>query len=385
MYTRILKPTEYKSFFLFGPRGTGKTTWLRKNFPSALYLDLLNSEVYNDLLARPHRLAQMIPEQWSDWVVLDEVQRIPALLHEVHRLIETRHIRFALTGSSARKLRRGEVNLLAGRALTLFMHPLTAFELGADFNLPHALNFGHLPSTFSEPDPKRYLESYVTTYLREEVQQEGITRNLGAFSRFLEVASFSQAQLLNISTVARESAVHRKMSEQYFLVLEDLLIATRIPVFTKKAKRRMTAHPKFFFFDVGIYKTLRPHGPLDTPEDIDGAALETLIFQELRAMNHYRQFGYQMYFWRTTSGHEVDFVLYGRDGIIAIEVKRSARVTESDLKGLKAFLKEYPMARAYFLTGGDRDAWEGKIRIMPVETFLRTIDLHLGNKEKEYL
>ncbi len=374
MYTRTLTPPAgRKSFFLFGPRGTGKTTWLRKQFPRALYFDLLNSEVYNDLLARPYRLSQMIPEPWDDWVVLDEVQRVPALLHEVHRLIETRRLSFVLTGSSARTLRRGTVNLLAGRALTSYMYPLTAAELGKDFTLQHALRYGHLPSTFEEHDPKRYLESYVTTYLREEVQQEGLTRNLGAFTRFLEVASFSQAQLLSISAVARECAVHRKVVEHYFSILEDLLIATRVPVFTKKAKRRMVTHPKFFFFDVGVYRTLRPRGPLDTPEDIDGAALETLVFQEVRAMDQYHQYGYAIYFWRTANGQEVDLVLYGSRGIVAIEVKRSARVTDEAFRGLKTFLEIYPMARAYFLTGGDRDGWEGKIRILPVEKFLRQI------------
>ncbi|OGL90205.1 ATPase [Candidatus Uhrbacteria bacterium RIFCSPLOWO2_12_FULL_46_10] len=373
MYTRILKPPHRKSFFLFGPRGTGKTTWLKTQFPQALYFDLLNAEVYNDLLARPHRLAQMIPETWQDWVVLDKVQRVPELLHEVHRLIESRHLYFALTGSSARKLKRGEVNLLAGRALTSFMYPLTAEELGRDFKLSHALRFGHLPLTFQEHDPKRYLESYVTTYLREEVQQEGLTRNLGAFSRFLEVASFSQAQLLNISTVARECAVHRKVAESFFSILEDLLIAARVPVFTKKAKRRMVMHSKLFFFDAGIYRALRPRGPLDTPEDIDGAALETLIFQEVRAINHYYQFGYEIFFWRTANGQEVDLVLYGPRGIIGIEIKRSARITDEMFKGLNVFMKDYPMARAYFLTGGDRDGWEGNIRVLPVEKFLRQL------------
>lgn len=366
---------------MFGPRGTGKTTWLRANFPRALYFDLLNAETYNDLLARPHRLAQIIPEHWDDWVVLDEVQRIPPLLHEVHRLIETRHLTFALTGSSARKLKRGEVNLLAGRALTLFMHPLTAEELGNDFTLSHALQYGHLPSTFQDEDPKQYLESYVTTYLREEVQQEGITRNLGAFSRFLEIASFSQAQILNISAVARECATHRKVTEHYFSILEDLLIATRMPVFSKKAKRRLVTHSKFFFFDAGIYRTLRPKGPLDTPEDIDGAALETLIFQEVRAINHYYQYEYKEYFWRTANGQEVDFILYGPRGIIAIEVKRSARVTDSDFKGLLMFLREYPMARAYLLTGSDREGWEGNIRILSIETFLRQIPAVLENSK----
>ncbi len=373
MYTRILKQPQNKSFFLFGPRGVGKTTWLKKQFPKALYFDLLNSDVYNDMLARPHRLAQMIPDNWEEWVVIDEVQRVPALLHEVHRLIENRRLRFVLTGSSARKLKRGEVNLLAGRALTSFMYPLTAEELGNDFNFRNALHFGHLPAVFTEEDPKRYLESYVTTYLREEVQQEGLTRNLGAFSRFLETASFSQAQLLNISAVARESAIHRKVAESYFSILEDLLIAKRVPIFAKKSKRRLVAHSKFFFFDTGVYRALRPQGPLDSPEEIDGVALETLLWQELMAINDYYQYGYSIYFWRMKNGKEVDLVLYGPKGIIAIEVKRSSRITDEMFKGLKAFLKEYDTARAYFLTAGDRDGWEGNIRIMTIEKFLKDI------------
>lgn len=380
MYTRILKPPKNKSFFLFGPRGTGKTTWLKQQFPDALNFDLLNAETYNDFLARPNRLEAMIPRLWDKPVILDEVQRVPALLHEVHRLIENRGIVFALTGSSARKLKRSEANLLAGRALTYFLYPLTTEELGQDFTLEHSLRFGHLPSTFKEHDPKRYLESYVTTYLREEVQQESLTRNLGAFSRFLETASFSQAQLLNISAVARECAIHQKVAENYFSILEDLLIAARIPVFTKKAKRRMVAHPKFFFFDAGIYRTLRPKGPLDAPEEIDGATLETLVFQELRAFNHYHDLGYEIYFWRTATGQEVDFVLYGQKGIVAIEVKRSARVTDEMLSGLRMFMKEYPTARAYFLTAGDRDGWESGIRVMPIEMFLKNLGSELNGK-----
>ena len=378
MYTRTLVPASEKSFFLFGPRGIGKTTWLKAQFPDALYFDLLDSAVYNDLLAQPRRLGDMIPATWNKQVVLDEVQRIPALLHEVHRLIESRNINFALTGSSARKLVRKDVNLLAGRALTSFMHPLTVEELGKDFSLAHALQYGHLPSTFKEHDPVQYLKSYVTTYLREEVQQEGLTRNLAAFSRFLETASFSQAQILSISAIARECAVNRKVAEHYFFILEDLLIAKRIPVFTKKAKRRTVAHPKFYFFDVGVYRALRPRGPLDAPEHIDGPALETLVMQELMAMNDYHRWGYSIYFWRTAGGHEVDIVLYGERGIVALEVKRGDRVTAENLGGLSAFLQEYPMAQAYFLHGGTREGWEKNIRILPVENFLKNIAQVLG-------
>lgn len=374
MYTRILKPVKNKSFFLFGSRGTGKTTWLKKQFPDALYFDLLDSEIYNDFLARPSRLGQMIPDKYNDIVVVDEIQRVPALLYEVHRLIEERGLTFALTGSSARKLVNKDVNLLAGRALTTFMYPLTAAELGDDFSLQHSLKYGHLPSTFKEEDPTRYLESYVTTYLREEVQQEGLTRNLSAFSRFLETASFSQAQLLNISSVASECAVHRKVAENYFCILEDLLIAKRIPVFTKKAKRRVVAHPKFYFFDTGVYRAIRPKGPLDSLEDIDGAALETLVMQEITAINHYNQYGYTLHFWRTADGHEVDIVLYGERGLIAIEVKRGTRLNDNMFKGLKKFLAEYPMARAFLVYGGDRTQWEGNIRVIPVADFLKNLD-----------
>ncbi|MFA6549048.1 MAG: AAA family ATPase, partial [Candidatus Margulisiibacteriota bacterium] len=248
MYSRLLKPPKDKSFFLFGPRGIGKTTWVKATFPLALYVDLLEAEIFNDLLADPQRIENLIPKGFSDWVIIDEVQRVPELLNEVHHLIESNKYKFVLTGSSARKIRKKGHNLLAGRALTCSMHPLTAYELANDFKLEHSLKFGQLPCVYTEADPKAYLESYVKTYLEEEIQQEGLTRNLGAFSRFLEAASFSQASPLSISAVARECAVERKVVESYFKILEDLLIGYRIPVFTKKAKRRLASHPKFYFF-----------------------------------------------------------------------------------------------------------------------------------------
>lgn len=371
MYSRIIKPPSGKSFFLFGPRGTGKTTWLKAHFKKALYLDLLESELFQDLLAQPQRLERFIPNGFKEWVILDEVQRVPALLHEVHRLIESQGLKFILTGSSARKLKRKEVNLLAGRALTYNLYPLTVAELGDDFSLDHSLKWGHLPSTFNESDPKRYLESYVATYLREEVQQEGLTRNLGAFSRFLESASFSQGQVINVSETARECSVHRKVVESYLNILEDLLIAERLPAFTRRAKRRILAHPKFYFFDVGVYRTIRPQGPLDSSEEIEGISLETLIYQELKAMNHYLNLGYQLFYWRTATGQEVDFVLYGPKGLIAIEVKRTARVSAKHLRGMKAFLREYPTAKAFVLFGGKRRMHQDGIEMIPVEDFLK--------------
>lgn len=373
MYSRILSPPKHKSFFLFGPRGTGKTTWVKSAFPKAIFIDLLESEIYNDLLANPQRLETFIPKDFKHWVIIDEVQRVPELLNEIHRLIEKKQCVFVLTGSSARALRKKGINLLAGRALTYSFHQLTAIELAKDFNLAHSLKFGQLPCVYTEKDPKAYLESYVETYLREEIQQEGLTRNLSAFSRFLEAASFSQGSVLNASGVARECAVERKVVENYFSILEDLLIGCRLPVFTKKAKRRMVSHHKFYFFDVGIYRAIRPSGPLDMPEEMEGVAFETLVFQELRAINDYLRLGYELYYWHTSNQVEVDFVLYGNKGLKAFEVKRTSRLQENMLRGLKAFLKDYPSAKAYLIYGGTRRLYEGKITILPVQEALLTL------------
>ncbi len=373
MYSRLIKPPEDKSFFLFGPRGTGKTTWVKSAFPKAIYLDLLEAELFNNLLVNPQRLENLIPEGFKDWIIIDEVQRVPELLNEVHRLIEKYRYKFVLTGSSARKIKRTGQNLLAGRALTYYMHPLTVPELGKDFNIGHALKYGQLPSVYTEKNPRAYLESYVKTYLEEEIQQEGLTRNLAGFARFLEAASFSQGSILNISSVARECSVERKVVESYFSILEDLLMAYRVPVFTKKAKRRMISHPKFFFFDAGVYRALRPAGPLDMPEEIEGISLETLLFQELNAANTDYGSGYKIYYWRTAVNAEVDFVLYGDKGIRAFEIKRTSRVSGAMLKGLKSFLQDYPMSKAYFIYGGSRQMRDGKISIIPIDDALRRL------------
>jgi len=373
VYSRIISPPKAKSFFLFGPRGTGKTTWVKSAFPKAAYIDLLEAELFNDLTANPQRLSNFIPPDFKDWVIIDEIQRIPELLYEVHRLIETKKYRFILTGSSPRKLKRKGPNLLAGRGLTLSMHPLSVAELGDDFRLEHSLKYGQLPSVYTEADPKKYLEAYVRTYLEEEIRQEGLTRSLSAFARFLEAASFSQGSVLSISSVARECHVERKVVESYFSILEDLMIGYRIPIFSKKAKRRLVVHPKFYFFDVGVYRTLRPMGPLDAPEEVDGIVLETLFLQELIALNSAFDFGYKIFYWRTSNGREVDFVLYGPKGLLAFEIKRTSRMTSAMLGGLKSFLEDYPMAKAYFVYTGNRRMYDGKIEIVPVFEILKNL------------
>ncbi len=376
--TRTLEPPTKASFFLFGPRGTGKSTWTRAAFPDALLVDLLEYSTYAELLAHPDRLEALADAARAKTLLVDEVQRLPRLLDEVHRLIEKRRWRFVLTGSSARKLRRGGVNLLGGRARTLAMHPLTAVELGASFDLMRSVRHGHLPLAQTSDDPHAYLKGYVGTYLREEVQAEALTRSLEAFSRFLVAASFSQASVLNISPIARELGISRKTVEGYFELLDDLLIAFRLPVFTRRATRAMTAHPKFYFFDAGVYRALRPRGPLDPAEEIDGAAIETLVAQELRATNDNLELGYQLFHWRTRDHREVDFVLYGERGLLAIEVKRASAFRSADLATLRLFAGDYPAARCALLYGGERAYDVDGIAVRPLSRALRELPELLG-------
>jgi len=372
MYTRLYKQPESQSFFIFGPRGVGKSLWLRTVFKADCFIDLLRAETYNSLSANPSRMEELIPPNAKS-VVLDEVQKLPSLLDEVHRLIETRKLRFALTGSSARKLKKQGVNLLAGRALTTYMHPLSTRELGNDFNLRKSLQVGHLPMAYTADQPQEYLHSYIKTYLKEEIQQEGLVRNLMGFSRFLESASYSQGQLLNISKVASDSAVDRKVVEEYFRILEDFLVAIRIPPFTKRATRAVTRHPKFFFFDCGIYRTLRPKGPLDSTAEIDGPALETLVLQELRAVNEYSGLRYEFFYWGLQRGPDVDFVMYGEHGMIAIEVKRTNRLRGGELDGLVAFKKQYRQAACFFVYLGNEERQIDGISVLPAERFFHEL------------
>lgn len=376
MYKRILhiNPRSKKSFFLFGPRGTGKTTWLKRNFKQSVYLDLLDSKLRRTLSAQPEKLEDYIPPKYKHWIILDEVQKIPELLNEVHRLIENKKFKFILTGSSARSLRRKGVNLLAGRALTYYFHPLTTPELADDFNLVRSLQYGHLPLACTQKNPDKFLNSYLDTYLREEILQESLTRNIGNFSRFLEVAAFSQGEVLNVNQVATESQLERKTAENYFKILEDLLIGVRLPVFSKRAKRKLIKHNKFYYFDVGVFRTLRPSGPLDSASEIDGPALETLFLQEIRAINDYHDLGYQIYYWRSTTGLEVDFILYGKKGLLAFEIKRTSTLTKKDLNGLKAFKKDYPEAQAYVFCNTDRVEYREGITIMPLDTAIGSLN-----------
>jgi|688.fasta_scaffold72715_4 predicted AAA+ superfamily ATPase len=375
---RFLQPPA-QSFFLFGPRGTGKSTWLGQVFAQALRIDLLAPETRRAYQARPERLRQRIdadPVAHTSpcTVVIDEIQKAPELLDVVHALLEERPgLRFVLTGSSARKLRHGAANLLGGRLVSASMPPFMASELGSSFDLERALAIGLVPLIWQAKDPQANLAAYASLYLQEEVQAEALVRQIGDFSRFLEVISFSQASQLNLASLAREAEFPRKRAESYLSILEDLLLAFRLPVFQKRAQRQLVQHQKFFYFDVGVYRTLRPTGPLDAPEEIEGLALETLVAQHLRAFCQLRRPGGSLSFWRTRAGLEVDFVVYGPDLFWAIEVKRSARIDRRDLAGLKAFGADYPQAERLLLSFTPEPLLIDGIRCEPLEPWLRRL------------
>ncbi len=364
-----------QSFFLFGPRGTGKSTYLKKHFQDALWIDLLKPDEFRRFSAKPERLIELVyanPDKKN--IVIDEIQKVPDLLPAIHSLIEEKSNRtFILTGSSARKLKRSGTDLLAGRVLTKTLHPFLLSELLMDYSFDKALENGLLPIVISSTAPNEVLDTYISLYIREEVQYESLVRNIGNFSRFLEAASFSHASILNISNIARECQVERKVVENYISILEDILIAFRLPVFSRRAKRTMVSHPKFYFFDAGVFTTLRPKGPLDSPQEISGAALEGLVAQHLRAWNAYNNNPFDISYWRSRSGVEVDFVLYGQQGFYAIEVKNTNRIRPEDIRSLSEFQKDYPATKTFFLYRGSEKRMINNILCLPCEQFLKEL------------
>lgn len=364
-----------QSFFLFGPRGTGKSTWLHKHLKNALFIDLLSPEIFRTYSGRPERLKEVVEGQKpGTTIVLDEIQKVPQLLDVVHQLMD-QHVgwRFILTGSSSRKLKRSGVDLLAGRAILKTLHPFMAAEMGKRFSLSESLRTGMVPLVVDASNDQDVLKSYAALYLKEEVQMEGLVRDMGGFSRFLEAISFSHSAVLNISNIARGCQVERKTVEGYVSILEDLLLSFRIPVFSRRAKRHLSSHPKFYYFDCGVFRSLRPSGPMDSAQDIDSAALEGLVAQHLRAWIAYRGDVCSLYFWRTKSGSEVDFILYGQDTFCAIEVKNSMRVYPKMLNGLISLKQDYPEAQVCLLYRGKERLKIKDVLCLPCEDFLRTL------------
>jgi predicted AAA+ superfamily ATPase len=364
-----------QSFFLFGPRGTGKSTWIKALFPVALYLNLLLSAIREKFRAYPDELIKEVSAlKKPAFVIIDEVQKVPDLLSVVHSLIEEKQgLQFILTGSSARKIRRGGADLLGGRALIKHLDPFMATELGEQFTIEKALKIGMLPLVWEAEEPEEVLSTYVSVYIDEEIQAEALVRNVGQFTRFLHVMSFSHAQILNVNNIARESSVKRHTVDNFIGILEDLLLSVRLNVFSHRSQREMSQHPKFYFFDVGLFRALRKIGPGDSHHELDGAALEGLVFQHLQAWKHYTKGRHDLYFWRTKAGLEVDFIIHGEKGFWAIEVKNTRVVSPDDVRGLMHFTQEYPEAKPLLLYRGSSRMEYKKILCLPVDQFLKEL------------
>lgn len=357
-----------KSLFLFGPRQTGKTALVRKALPAAKFYDLLDADIFLTLGRRPTQLGEELGPQ-DRLVVLDEIQKLPALLDEVHRLMEQRRIRFVLTGSSARKLRRGGVNLLGGRAPARMLHPFIYRELGREFELTRALDRGLLPSIYFSDSPREDLRAYVGTYLKEEIAAEALTRNVPAFSRFLEVAALSHGTMLNFSAVASDAQVPLSTVREYFHILEDTLIARPLPAWGRTRTRKAIGTAKHYFFDVGVVRHLQHRSGLSARSPEFGEAFESYIFHELSTYIDYTE-ALPLAYWRSTSNFEVDFVLADA---AAIEVKAKQPVGERDLRGLRA-LKEESLLKHYVVVSLEtRPRTVDGIRILPWTDFLERL------------
>lgn len=380
MFTRTLRlpPAGTETFFLWGPRQTGKTTLLRTTYPQAFWIDLLRSEEYRDYMEKPERLRQRIEARpGTRQVVIDEIQKVPALLNEVHLLHESRGVRFALGGSSARKLRRGAANLLGGRAVRYELHGLTASELGGAFDLDRILNHGTLPTVYQSERPRRLLRSYVADYLKEEVAAEGLIRRLPAFSEFLNVAALSDTDLVNYSNIARDCATSGRTVKDYFGILEDTLLGRWLPAYRRRPKRRVIASPKFYFTDVGVVNELARRGPLQPRSELYGKAFENWVFHELCAHNAYGEREAALSYWRLAGGTEVDFVV--DDLKLAVEAKAAARVTSDHLKGLRQLAADQKGVgrRIVVCLESQRRRTDDGILILPAAEFVK--DLAAGD------
>jgi len=372
----ILPEAGVESFFLWGPRQTGKSTLLRQTYKNARWVDLLKSEEFRRYLAHPEVLREEIEATATDpgqQIVIDEIQKAPALLDEVHWLIENHGLHFALCGSSARKVKRGAANLLGGRAIRYELHGLCAGELGRDFELDRLLNHGYLPRIYQADRPNRMLDVYIADYLKEEVAAEGLVRNLPTFSDFLDIAAFSDGQIVNFSNIARDCGVSSHTVKNYFRILEDTLLASWLPAYRRRPKRRVISAPKFYFSDVGIVNRLARRGELLVGSENYGKAFENWVFHELSTYLSYNKSDAKLSYWRLASGVEVDFVL--GDMHIAIEAKSTARTHDGHLKGLRSIITDYPRIQRRIVVSREARARRTSdgIEVMPAADFVERL------------
>jgi predicted AAA+ superfamily ATPase len=369
-----LPPPGEETFFLWGPRQTGKSTLLRAAYPDAVWIDLLKAEEFRRYLDRPELLRQeLLTEKSPSFAVIDEVQKLPALLDEVHWLHENHQVHFALCGSSARKVRRGHANLLGGRAIRYEMFGFVAAELAPDFDLNRLLNHGYLPRIYLSPQPRRLLNAYVANYLKEEIAAEGLVRNLPLFSDFLNLAALSDTEQVNFSTIARDCGVSGQTVKEYFQILEDTLLGRWLPSFRKRPKRRVTASAKFYFSDVGVVNFLAKRGTLQQGGELFGKAFENWCFHELNAYNQYTEAFADFFYWRLAGGTEVDFIV--NDMELAIEAKATTKVTQKHLKGLRTLPVDHPdvQRRLVVCCESKYRATEDGIEIMPAKKFIELL------------
>jgi len=375
MYARILQ-LPAGSAFLLGPRGTGKSTWIKQKLPDVTLYDLLDPREVTRLQRDPSVLFDEVSHLApGTWVVIDEVQKVPELLDVVHRSIETRDIRFLLSGSSARKLRRGGTNLLAGRAAMTRMFPLVSAEVDHMIPFPRVLTTGMLPRAVTDPDPVPFLRSYADTYLMEEVRAEALTRNMGGFSRFLEIAARQNGQMTNVAAIARDAQVARTTVEGYFEILVDTLVGSWLQPWKLKTANKQVGHPKFHFFDAGVARVLSGRLPYPPSAEEIGPLLETFILGEVRAFLSCSGLDYPIHFWRTHDGAEVDLFLETRKGFLAIEMKSSARWDGRFMRGFRR-LSDLMSPAGVTCIGvftGPRELRVDGTRVLPVGAFLREL------------
>jgi predicted AAA+ superfamily ATPase len=373
MYNRkqILEGSGNESVFLWGARQTGKSTLIKTLFPDALLFDLLLSNDYEKLLNNPAILREMIGANNSiRTVVIDEIQLLPNLLNEIHWLIVNKGIRFIMSGSSTRKILRSGANLLGGRALRYELYPLVSAEI-PDFDLLRALNNGLLPRLYDATNANKMLSAYIGSYLRDEIAAEAQIRNIPIFGRFLEVASLTNGEMVNYTNIASDTGISVTTAKAYFQILEETLLGRYLPSFQKKPKRRVILAPKFYLFDVGIANFLLNRGKIEFGTEIFGKAFEHFIYQEIYAHSRYSDINYPIYYWRTASQLEIDFVL--GDHEVAIEVKSTTQANPRYLKGLKAFAEEYNVKHKILVSNDPYPRLVDDIVIYPWKVFLQKL------------
>ena len=377
LYKRIINIDlpEMQSAFLWGARKTGKSTFLKSNFSESIYIDLLQSDVFLKYLKEPQRFREELEAAEKNKlkfpVIVDEVQKLPHLLDEIHWLIENKGYSFILSGSSARKVIRGKGNLLGGRAWRYVMLPLTTVEI-KDYKLLDVLNKGLIPSHYLSLNYKKSLKSYINDYLREEVFNEGLTRNIPAFSRFFDAMGYSHGELTNYSNIARECGVNEKTVKEYYQILADTLIGTKLEPFKKKQEREVIKKAgKFYLFDIGVAGAITKRTITEERGELFGRAFEHFIFMELNAYKLYNDYDFEINFWRTKTGIEVDFIL--NSGEIAVEVKGSSYIKNADLKGLYTFRQEHKPRRTILVCNERIPRIKNSIEIMPYRDFLKEL------------